>query len=33
VCEQYNLEEKELEMIPGFKLESRAFNQSGVLQK
>jgi 2OG-Fe(II) oxygenase superfamily len=33
VCEQYNLEEKELETIPEFKLESRAFNQAGVLQK
>jgi 2OG-Fe(II) oxygenase superfamily len=32
VCEQYNLEEKELEEIPEFKLESRALNQSGVLQ-
>jgi 2OG-Fe(II) oxygenase superfamily len=32
VCEQYNLEEKELEDIPEFKLESRALNQFGVLQ-
>lgn len=33
VCEQYSLEEKELEAIPGFKLESRALNQAGALQK
>jgi 2OG-Fe(II) oxygenase superfamily len=33
VCEQYSLEDRELEAIPDFKLESRAFNQAGVLQK
>jgi predicted 2-oxoglutarate/Fe(II)-dependent dioxygenase YbiX len=31
VCEQYSLEEKELEAIPDFKLESRALNQAGLL--
>lgn len=33
VCEQYSLDEKELEEIPAFKLESRALNRDGVLQK
>ena len=32
VCEQYFLEEKELDAIPDFKLESRALNQAGRVQ-